>query len=95
MNMDNDNDDSCSSNSNSTAEGEEDDTQNLINTTKNNFTGMKIFSKVEPHAQHSYFKVNINDNTKFIHKQTACWVLTGEKSKVSNDRLLRVQQTNE
>lgn len=75
-------------------EDEQDDTRNLINTTKEEFTGMKVFNTVQPQKEHSYFKATINDEIKYIHKQTACWLLTGEKNKMSNDRLLRVQQIN-
>lgn len=43
---------------------------------------------VQPHIEHFYFKAKINDDMKYIHKQTACWFLAGEKSKMSNDHLL-------
>lgn len=86
--------DGFSSNDDYDDEDEQDDTINLINTTKEDFSGMKVFSTVQPHIEHSYFKATINDNIKYIHKQTACWLLTGEKSKMSTDRLLRVQQIN-
>jgi hypothetical protein len=94
LNIDDDNNDRSSSNDDYTDEDEQDDTRDLINTTKDDFVGMKVFNTVEPHIEHSYFKARINDGSKYIHKQTACWLLTGEKSKLSNDRLLRVQQTN-
>jgi hypothetical protein len=94
LNRDDDNNDSYSSNDDYTDEDEQEDTQDLINITKNDFVGIKVFNKVESHMEHSYFKVTLNDDTKFTHKQTACWLLAGEKSKLSNDRLLRVRQTN-
>jgi len=86
--------DGFSSNDDYDDEDEQDDTRNLINTTKEEFSGMKVFNMVPPHIEHSYFKATINDHIKYIHKQTACWLLTGEKSKMSNDWLLRVQQIN-
>ena len=89
-----DNKDCYSSNDDYTDENENDDTQGSISTTKNDFTGMKVCSKIESRMEHSYFKVTLNGYTKFMHKQTSCWLLTGEKSKLSNDRLLRVRQTN-
>ncbi len=95
LNMDDNNNDGFSSNDDYTDEDEQDDTRNLINTTKEDFVGIKVLNTVQPPLEHSYFKVTIDDYTKYIHKQTACWLLTGEKSKISNDRLLRVQQTNE
>ncbi|CAF1470116.1 unnamed protein product [Rotaria sp. Silwood1] len=86
--------DAFSSNDDYDDEDEQDDTRNLINTTKEEFSGMKVFNMVQPHIEHSYFKATINDDIKYIHKRTACWLLTDEKSKMSNDRLLRVQQIN-
>ena len=94
LNMDDDNNDRFSSDDDYNDEDEQDDTSDLINTIKDDFAGMKVSNTVEPHIEHSYFKVTINDDSKYIHKQTACWLLTGEKSKLSTDRLLRVQQTN-
>ncbi|CAF3346155.1 unnamed protein product [Rotaria socialis] len=88
LNMDDDNDDDYSD------EDEQDAPRDSIDTRKEAFSGMKIFSTVQSDVEHSYFKVKINDGTQYIHKQTACWLLTGEKSKISNNRLLRVQQTN-
>ncbi|CAM4838500.1 unnamed protein product [Rotaria magnacalcarata] len=69
---------------------EQDDTRNLITTTKQEFSGVKVFNTGQPHIEHSYFKAKINDDIKYMHKQIACWLLTGEKSKMSTDRLLRV-----
>ncbi|CAM4824646.1 unnamed protein product [Rotaria magnacalcarata] len=59
---------------------EQGDTRNLITTTKQEFSGMKVFNTVQSHIEHSYFKATINDDIKYMHKQTACWLLTGEKS---------------
>ncbi|CAF5225038.1 unnamed protein product [Rotaria magnacalcarata] len=73
---------------------EQGDTRNLITTTKQEFSGMKVFNTMQSHIEHSYFKATINDDIKYMHKQTACCLLTGEKSKMSTDRLLRVQQIN-
>ena len=61
-----------SSNDDYDNEDEQDDTRNLINTTKEEFSGMKVFNMVQSHAAHSYFKATINDDIKSIHKQTAC-----------------------
>ncbi|CAM4973298.1 unnamed protein product [Rotaria socialis] len=86
--------DGFSSNDDYDDDDEQDNTRNLINTTKEEFSGMKVFNMVQPHIEHSYFKATINDDIKYMHNQTACWLLTGEKSKMSTDRLLRVQQIN-
>ena len=93
LNMNEDNDDS-SVNNDSTDEDEQNNARDLINTTKKDFSGVKVADKVQPHIEHTYFKVKLNHDTKFLHKQTACWLLTEDKSKLSNDRLLRVQQVN-
>ncbi|CAM4866515.1 unnamed protein product [Rotaria socialis] len=94
LSMDDGNNDSTSSNDDHTDDDEQYDTRNLINTTKDDYVGIKIFNAIQTHIEHSYFEVTINDDMKYMHKETACWLLTGEKSKISNDRLLRVQQTN-
>ena len=62
-----------------TDEDEIDDTQGPIGTRKNDFTGMEIYSEIESHMKHSYFKVPLNDYTKFVHRQNACWLLTDKK----------------
>ncbi|CAF1555360.1 unnamed protein product [Rotaria magnacalcarata] len=93
LSMNEDNDDS-SINNDYTDEDEQNNTQDLINTTKKDFSGVKVVDQVEPHIEHTYFKAKLNHDTKFLHKQTACWLLTEEKSTLSNDRLLRVQQVN-
>ncbi|CAF4907930.1 unnamed protein product, partial [Rotaria sp. Silwood1] len=71
--------DGFSSNDDYDDEDEQDDTRNLINTTKEEFSEMKVLNTIQSHIEHSYFKVKINDHTKYMHKQTACWLVTGEK----------------
>ncbi|CAF5190222.1 unnamed protein product, partial [Rotaria magnacalcarata] len=39
-----------------------------------NFSGMRIFDKVRPELEKSYFELEINRKKKFMHKQTACWI---------------------
>ena len=58
-----------------------------IKTKKVNFTGMRIFDSINPALKNSYFQVQINNKTKSIHKQTACWLLTDKASRLSADRL--------
>ncbi|CAF3212551.1 unnamed protein product, partial [Rotaria socialis] len=80
LNMDDGNNDSTSSNDDHIDDDDEqDDTQNLINTTKDDYVGIKIFNTIQTHIEHSCFEVTINDDMKYMHKQTACWLLTGEK----------------
>ena len=57
---------------------EQDDDRNLIDTRKEDFIGIKVHNVVQSHMEHSHFKVTINDNKKYIHKLTACWILAGE-----------------
>lgn len=57
------------------------------------FRGMRICDNVPPHLLQSYFKVRINGRYKFIHKSSACWILTENRQKLSSDRTRRVTQT--
>ena len=66
---------------------------NAIETIKTNFNGIKIHDHIQPSMNDSYFKVDINGQ-KFIHKQSACWLLTDRNNHLSNDRLSRVIQTS-
>ena len=59
---------------------------------QNNFKGCPIYDKVSPKRASNFFRVRIGSSTKYIHKQTACWSLTSEKTRLSADRLMRVQQ---
>lgn len=79
--MDNTPDDQASNNYNMT-------------TVKADFRGMKIFDEIETCRRDSYFKLKINDNYKYIHKQSACWLLTDKNVHLSNDRLSRVIQSS-
>lgn len=56
------------------------------------FNGMRLFDTVSKESIKSYFQVEINGKKKYIHKQTACWLLTEEKMVLSNDRLIRVMR---
>ena len=73
---------------------DENDNNDAIETIKTNFNGIKIYNRIEPRMKDSYFQVKINDNQKFIHKQSACWLLTDRNNRLSNDRLSRVMQTS-
>ena len=70
---------------------EESDCECLSNVGDGEFRGMRLFDSVKPSVVQSYFKIAINGKTKFLHKQTACWLLTQEKSSLSSDRLTRVR----
>ena len=40
---------------------------------------------------HSYFKVSVDNENKYLHKQAACWILEQHKTLLSSNRLLYVQ----
>jgi hypothetical protein len=55
---------------------------------------MRIFNKINLTKKSHYFQITINNNSKFIHKQTAARLLTFNKNSLPSDRLSRVQATN-
>jgi len=61
---------------------------------KSHFNGMRVFDTLSRSVSDSYFCVEIDGKKKYIHKQTACWVLTDNKASLSSDRLKRVQQAS-
>jgi uncharacterized protein YifN (PemK superfamily) len=54
---------------------------------------MRICDRIHPRLHDSYFKMKSNDQQKFMHKQSACWLLTHKVMQLSKDRLSRVIQT--
>ena len=79
---------------NTTSEEEEDDKEQ-IKSIKTDFSGIKLIDTIKPHLRKSYFEVQVNSETKYLHKQSACWLLTDNHSRLSNDRLSRVMQMND
>ena len=71
LNANEDNDDSRFDDD-CTDEEEQNNTRDLTSITKNNFSGVKAFDKMEPRIEHTYFEAKINHDTKCLHKQTAC-----------------------
>jgi hypothetical protein len=65
------------------------DVINNVNTSTHR--GMRLFDDVKEELSHKYFKVNIKNENKFLHKQAACWILEKDKSSLSADRLSRVK----
>ncbi len=61
---------------------------------KDSCNGMRIYSTVADEHKKTLFKININGNNKYIHKQTAPWYLTKTNHRLSSDRLVRVQKMN-
>jgi len=65
-----------------------------LNTFKTSFDGLNIKDTVPAGQEKSYFKIKINDMNKFLHKSTACYLLTRDNNRLSTDRLPRVIQTS-
>ena len=80
--------------SDSGSDQEESDSEYSSNVDGCQFRGMRVYDNVKPTVAQSYFQLTINGIPKFLHKQTACWMLTHEKSPLSSDRLHRVRVKN-
>ena len=52
--------------------------------------GTRVFDSINPLLSKSYFSVDINGGKNFLHKQTAAWLLSKDKTTLSPDRLKRV-----
>jgi hypothetical protein len=61
---------------------DDDDEIDTIATEKTTFHGMRIRNSIGTNLTNSYFRVIINNTEKYIHKQTACWMLTEKKKAV-------------
>ena len=68
------------------------DDEDILNSTKSDFEGIRIVDTINPALRQSYFKIKLNGKTKFLHKQSACWLLSNNITKLSSDRLSRVKQ---
>jgi hypothetical protein len=55
----------------------------LMHLGQNNFQGCRIYDKVSSKRASNFFRVRIGNSTENIHKQTACWLLTSEKTRLS------------
>ena len=70
-----------------------DDDESMLNSTRSDFSGIRIMDSINPALRQSYFKVKINDRVKYLHKQSGCWLHSNNVIKLSSDRLSRVMQT--
>jgi hypothetical protein len=61
-----------------------------MTSSKTNFPGIKISDKILSHLKDSYFKIKINENWRYLHKQSACWLLADTSGRLSTDHLSRV-----
>ncbi|CAF1433633.1 unnamed protein product [Rotaria sp. Silwood1] len=66
----------------------------LCNVSSTSFQGMRFFDSIKQTLAKWYFIVNINGTKKYLHKQTAAWLLSNDKSTLSSDRLKRVMTNN-
>ena len=57
------------------------------------FRGIRVSENIPSHLSESYFKVCIDGDDRFIHKSSACWILTEKNQKLSSDRTQRVTQS--
>ncbi|CAF1557083.1 unnamed protein product, partial [Rotaria sordida] len=64
----------------------------LSNISQLNFKGCRIYDKINSQHMNKFFRIHINSSVKYIHKQTACWLLTTSKNHLSSDRLERVKE---
>ncbi|CAF4551437.1 unnamed protein product, partial [Rotaria socialis] len=77
---------------NSTDEEEENViSSDLSEVERQTFHGCRIYDKINPQQSKKYFRIYIGSSLKYIHKQTACWMLTDNRSHLSSDRLVRVR----
>ena len=83
-NSDNDYDDSLTS-------FDDSDPGVISNVTNSAIRGVRIFDSIDENHSDSYFRVNINKQDKFMHKQSATWYFSKDRVKLSADRLKRVQ----
>ena len=78
----------------SSSDDETDNVSSFSASGKSQFHGMRVFDTIPSPLLNSYFSVQIDGKKKYIHKQTACWLLTDSNNRLSADRLRRVQQTS-
>ena len=53
---------------------EDDEDEDSWTSTKSKFDTIKVVDTINPLLKESYFKIKINKRTKFLHKQSACWI---------------------
>ncbi|CAF4316655.1 unnamed protein product, partial [Rotaria sp. Silwood2] len=87
-----DNDYNNSSDEDEDAASDNEENVERIQSVKTIFSGTRIKDKINPDLANSYFRVKINDTTKFLHKQSAVWLLTDKNDRLSTDRLSRVME---
>ena len=79
----------------SSTDEEIDETSSSFANNKSNFHGMRVFDTIPASLSSSYFRIDADGHVKYIHKQTAAWLLADDKIYLSSDRLERVQQSSD
>ncbi|CAM4959667.1 unnamed protein product [Rotaria socialis] len=64
----------------------------LSNVSQQNFKGCRILKKINQQQINKYFRISVDSSVKYIHKQSACWLLSTSKNRLSSDRLERVKE---
>ena len=98
-NDDDDNDDEEEDNDNDKAVLNElvnfdDDDESDATSIREDFKGINIRDDIGIEDIKTYFKIKINDTVKYLHKQSACWLLTDKNKHISAYRLCRVIETS-
>jgi hypothetical protein len=57
-----------------------DETSSCLGTNKSSFHGMRVFNTIPASLSNSYFRIDIDGHVKYVHKQTAAWLLTDDKT---------------
>lgn len=55
---------------------------NLPNPVQEKFNGCRIYDTIDPRHSKKYLRIRIGSSYKFVHKQTACWLLTTDKLQI-------------
>ena len=76
---------------------EEDEEDNVLasdlpDITRQQFNGCRIYNRINLKHVNKYFRIRIGTSLKYTHKQTACWLLTTNRKRLSSDRLMRVRE---
>ncbi|CAF4647479.1 unnamed protein product, partial [Didymodactylos carnosus] len=82
-NDDENNDNNISTDGDEDAASDNDENVERLQSIKTMFSGTRIKDKINPDLANSYFKVKINDTMKFLHKQSAVWLLTDKNDRLS------------
>jgi len=88
---DDDEDESDTDNDGSLTNIDDSDPYIIPNVSSSTIRGVRIFDSIDEDHSESFFRVKINNQDKFMHKQSATWYLSKDNVKLSADRLKRVQ----